>query len=180
MTPQSRLLSCLVLAAALASGSCGYSLAGRGVFLPAHIQTIGVPLFVNNTTVFEVEQRLTERVRSEFIGRGRYRVLPDSTGVDAVLLGQISSITIIPASFTGQQQASRYVFTLITRIEFRDVANDQVIWENPSLQFREEYEVTATGDVLDPNVFFGQESNAVERIAADFAKTVVSSILEAF
>jgi predicted transcriptional regulator of viral defense system len=180
MTRHSRLLSGLVLVAGLASGSCGYSLVGRGVFLPAHIQAIGIPLFVNHTTVFEIEQRLTERVRSEFIGRGRYRVQPDSAGVDAVLLGQISSISIVPASFTGQQQAARYVFTLISRIEFRDLTNDEVIWENPSLQFREEYEVTAAGDVLDPNVFFGQESNAVDRIAADFAKTVVSSILEAF
>jgi hypothetical protein len=28
---------------------CGYSLAGRGSFLPAYIKRIGVPQFTNNT-----------------------------------------------------------------------------------------------------------------------------------
>ena len=65
----------LVLLGAMSSG-CGYSLAGRGSFLPAYIRTIGVPLFTNNTPVFDVERRITERVRTELIGRGRYKVVP--------------------------------------------------------------------------------------------------------
>ena len=32
----------------------------------------------------------------------------------------------------------------------------------------------------DPAAFFGQEANALERVATDFAKSVVSAILEAF
>jgi hypothetical protein len=48
------------------------------------------------------------------------------------------------------------------------------------MQFREEYEVTTALNALDPNAFFGQESNAVERIATNFARSVVSAILEAF
>jgi hypothetical protein len=169
----------IALAAATAGG-CGYSLAGRGTFLPAYIRTIGVPLFVNNTPVFEVEQRFTERVRSEFIGRGRYEVLPAAQGVDAVLIGEIVSITMTPASFTAEQQASRYVIVMTTKIVFRDLKTDKVLWENPAMVFREEYEVAAVGDGLNALTFFGQESNAVERVASDFAKTVVSAILEAF
>jgi len=38
---------------------CGYSLAGRGSALPTHIKTIGIPLFSNATSVFDVEQTLT-------------------------------------------------------------------------------------------------------------------------
>ena len=61
----------LVLGLALVSlSSCGYSLAGRGSFLPDYINTIGVPTFANQTSVFDVEQLLTQRVRAEFIGRG--------------------------------------------------------------------------------------------------------------
>lgn len=164
----------------LATTSCGYTLAGRGSFLPEYIRTIGVPLFQNNTAVFEVEQKITEKVRAEFIGRGKYRVMPDTTGVDAVLNGTISSISFAPASFTQEQQASRYVFTLTANIQFRDLKTDKVLWENPSLVFREEYEVTTGASAVDVSAFFGQESNAVDRIATDFAKSVVSSILEAF
>lgn len=169
-----------IVAVCLLSGACGYSLAGRGSFLPDYIETIGVPWFANNTSFFEVEQLLTREVRSELIGRGNYRVVPESTNVDAVLEGAISSIQFVPASFTSQQQVSRYVFTLTARISFRDLRTDEVLWENPSLVFTEEYEVATGGGALDVSAFFGQQSNALERIAGDFAKTVVSAILEAF
>ena len=78
-----RRFAALVLAplVLLPLAGCGYSLAGRGSALPAHIKTIGVPLFTNATTVFDVEQTLTQRVRLEFIGRGRYKVVPDDAGI---------------------------------------------------------------------------------------------------
>ena len=165
----------------VASAACGYALAGRGSFLPDYIETIGIPMFENRTSAFEVEQLLTQQVRQQFIGRGQYRVVPDTSGVDAVLEGTIQNISIQPASFNSDQQASRYVFTLTARIEFRDLSTDDVLWQNPSLVFREEYEVASGGGAV-PSVssFFGQRSNAVERVAAEFAETVVSSILEAF
>ena len=167
--------------AAVINCGCGYSLAGQGSFLPDYIQTIGIPLFENTTTVFEVEQTLTQQVVTQFIGRGSYGVSSADTGVDALLTGTITSIDIQPATFTAQQQASRYIFTLRVAIEFRDLTTDEILWENPALTFSDEYEVASgSGGQLDANTFFGQQSNAVERLARDFALTVVSSILEAF
>ena len=171
----------LLLCAGVVCSGCGYTLAGRGAFLPDYVQTIGVPLFENTTTVFEIEQILTQEVRSEFIGRGPYSVVAGETGVDAVLEGTIRQITITPATFTAGQQASQYIFTLRAAIVFRDLTTDEIIWENPELIFSDAYEVASgTGGQLDVNTFFGQQSNAMERIARDFAGTVVSSILEAF
>ncbi len=170
----------LATLAAVAAAGCGYALAGRGSFLPAYIQTIGVPLFVNRTTVFDIEELLTQRVRAEFIGRGRYKVLPTDTGGDAVLTGEITSIALVPSAFNDQQQATRYLVVVTLRAELREAKENKVLWENPSLVFREEYEITTASGALDPSAFFGQSSNALERMSADFAKTVVSSILEAF
>jgi lipopolysaccharide assembly LptE-like protein len=172
-------LAAVCLAASLMSG-CGYSLAGRGSFLPTYIQIIGIPNFNNRTTFFNVEQILTQKVRAEFIGRGKYKVLPESTGVDAVLSGDITSVGIAPASFNQDQQASRYFITVTAKIEFRDLRANKVLWENPSMSFREEYQVTSATTAVDPNAFFGQEANALERVATDFARTLVSAILEAF
>jgi hypothetical protein len=166
---------------AVACSGCGYTLVGQGAFLPDYIQRIGIPMFENTTPVFEIEQQLTQEVMSEFIGRGPFEVSSAETGVDAVLLGTISQITIQPATFTAGQQASQYIFTLSAAIEFRDLATDEVLWENPVLTFSDTYEVASgTGGQLDASTFFGQRSNAVERLAQDFAETVVSSILEAF
>lgn len=168
------------VAGAVASSSCGYSLAGRGSFLPAYIQTIGIPQFVNTTPVYEIEQVFTERVRTEFINRGNYKVLPEATGVDALLAGEILTIQITPASFTDQQLASRYTFTITAKIEFRDLKTNTVLWDNPQWVFREEYEASSATDALDVNAFLGQETGALERVAGEFAKSVVSAILEAF
>src|SRR6266566_3973595 len=107
-----------VLGVALFS-ACGYALAGRGSFLPAYVKTIGVPTFVNSTTVFNIETLLTEKVRREFIGRGKYTILPEATDVDAVLRGTITSIRIDPVSLGQNQLASRYTITMTARIELR-------------------------------------------------------------
>lgn len=170
----------LALLFLLPLSGCGYSLAGRGSALPSHIRTIGIPLFTNATTVFDVEQVLTQRVRLEFIGRGRFRVIPDDTGTDAVLKGDISAISIRPTAFDNEQQASRYEITVVVKVEFRDVVNDKVLFENAAQTFKEEYDVTTGQTASDPNTFLGQNSNALNRLADDFAKTVVTAVLEAF
>lgn len=171
---------CLVPSAFVVLAACGYSLAGRGSFLPETIKTIGVPMFANHTSVFDIERRVTEKVRSELIGRGRYKVLPVATGVDGLLTGEITSITLAPASFTEQRQASRNVVIMSARIEFKETATGKVLWSNPSMQFRDEFEVTTGSTAFDPNAFFNQNDNAAERIATAFARSVVSAILEAF
>ena len=170
-----------MLLLALGGSSCGYTLAGRGSFLADYVETIGIPMFENRTPVFEVERLLTQEVRTAFIARGSYRVQTDESDAQALLSGTISNINIQPASFSAEQQASRYVLTLTAAIEFVDLTTNEVIWDNPSLVFSEEYDVASgAGDVTNASAFFGQRSNAVERMASEFATTVVSSILEAF
>jgi hypothetical protein len=165
---------------AASTAACGYTLAGRGAFLPSNIHTIGVPAFTNHTTVFNLETLLTQKVRAELIGRGRYQVLPQDSGVDAVLTGDVSSVTITPASFNTQQLASRYSATIVASIQLRDVKDNKVLWENPSMAFRQDYDNTSGQNALDPAAFFGQELNALDRISSDFARSIVSAILEAF
>lgn len=169
------------LLALLALGGCGYSLAGRGAFLPEYIRTIAVPQFTNATTVYDAERPVTERVRAELVGRGRYTVEPTQrAGADAVLTGVITSITVEPVAFNQQQGASRYVITLTAQIEFKDLKADKVIWSNPAMQFREEFAPTTGAGVPDASDYLAQDTNALERIATEFARSLVSSLLEAF
>jgi outer membrane lipopolysaccharide assembly protein LptE/RlpB len=171
----------LFLIALLAASACGYSLAGRGSFLPAYIKVIGVPQFTNNTSTFNLDQIVTAQVRQELQNRGgSFRVVPDATG-DAVLTGTITAISITPAAFNANQQATKYRVTVTATVEFRDTHTNKVIWTNPALSFSEEYDIssntTATSDV---NQFFGQNTSALTRLAQNFAKTVVTSIHENF
>src|SRR5256885_7374925 len=102
----------VVLSGALLSSGCGYALAGHGSFLPDYIKIIGIPAFANLTSYFDIAQVATDKVRTEFIGRGHYKILPESTGADAVLSGTITSISIVPTGISQGQQASRYTITV--------------------------------------------------------------------
>jgi hypothetical protein len=171
----------VLLSVVLTMPGCGYSLAGRGSFLPSYIQAVGIPQLINRTTFFDVEQILTEKVRSEFIGRGKYRILPDAPGADAVLTGEVLNIFVQPSGFTDAQLASRYLFTLTMKVTFTDARTNEVLWSNDALTFREEYELATRGNVaLEGAAFLDQERAAFDRIATDIARTVVTAILEAF
>ncbi len=169
-----------VMLAVLSQSGCGYSLAGRGSFLPAYVKRIGIPLFTNSTTVFDLDRRVTDRVRSEFIGRGKWVITPDQTGVDAVLIGTISAVTLTPVAFNQQQQATRYALAMTGSVEFKDLQANKVIWTNPSMSYREEFDVPASSNTLDTSTFFGQDANALDRLTNEFSRALVSAILEAF
>lgn len=171
-----------VLLLALMSSGCGYALAGRGSFLPEYIRVVGVPAFANTskTSTFELDRVLTDAVRREFGSRGRYTVQPDTSNVDAVLTGTITDVRFDTAAVTAGSQASRVALVVYASFEFRDVRDDKLLWSTPSLRYREEYDIstsTAGGDVA---AFFGQNENAMQRLAQNFSRTVVTSILEAF
>lgn len=165
---------------ALSLSGCGYALAGRGSFLPDYIKVIGVPQFENRTTTFNLDQKITEQVRQELQGRGaRYRVLPEATG-DAVITGIITALSLTPTGFNASQQATRYSVVVTANVEFRDTHTNKVLWANPSLQFREEYPISSSTTSTDTNSFFRQDATALTRLAQNFARSVVTSILENF
>jgi hypothetical protein len=178
-----RVLLAIAVSSAVAAAGCGYALAGRGSFLPATIRVVAIPQLENRTTFIEVEQILTEKVRNEFIGRGKYQVVTEPVGADAVLTGMITGINIQPVSFTNQQIASRYLFTLNMSVRFTDAMTNEVLWSNDSLTVREEYDLTIAGDQTGTNVtatFLDQERASFDRISNDLARQIVSAILEAF
>ncbi len=173
-------LGVLLLLAFLTSG-CGYALAGRGSFLPDYIRVVGIPPFENRSSFSQVEQVLTEKVRTEFIGRGKYQVIPEVQGSDAVLSGELLAISVQPVGFNEQQLASRYLFIWTMKIAFTDAQTNEVLWSNDALTFRGEYELSTRGDQTNLGAsFVDQERSSAERMATDVARSVVTSILEAF
>ena len=171
----------VVLALAASSAGCGYALAGRGSFLPDDIRAVGIPPLVNRTTFFDVEQILTEKTRNEFIGRGKYRVLPEVAGADAVLNAEITSISLSPIGFTSEQLASRYRFVLTMKVDFVDARTGRSLWANDTLSFSGDYDLSAQGSgTIEGSSFVDQQRGSFDRIASDVARTVVTAILEAF
>lgn len=171
----------LLLIAIVAASACGYSLAGRGSFLPTYIKVIGVPQFTNNTATFNLDQIVTAQVRQELQNRGgSFRVVPEASG-DAIMIGTITTITLTPSAFNANQQATKYSVIVTASVEFKDTHTNKIIWTNPAMSFSEQYDLSSnTAATSDVNQFFGQNTTALTRLAQNFAKSVVTSILENF
>jgi hypothetical protein len=176
-----RWIAALALCACAATSSgCGYALAGRGSFLPVSIRTVGIPLLENRSTFFQVEDILTEKIRAEFIGRGKYTVTPEETGADALLTGEVLGISVAPVGINENQLASRYLFTVALKMAFTDTRTQEVIWQDDGLVFRGEYDLGTSGAQIAGDTLLDQQRSSMDRIATDVARTVVTAILEAF
>ena len=70
--------------------------------------------------------------------------------------------------------------TVVVKVEFRDLKTDKVLWSNPAWPFTDQFDVTNATTGTDANAFLGQDINAQERLSSEFARALVSAILEAF
>jgi hypothetical protein len=170
-----RAAGCAVVLAALAAGGCGYHLSGRASTLPQGVRTIGIPIFVNRTSRPELEQRVTEHIIDEFTTRGRLRIVPGEDGAQAILQGEILSYTVTPVVISELGRATRYEIRITARVRLSQVATETVLWEDDHFLFKQQYDVPA-----DPQAFVDQEIVAIDDVATDFARSVVTSILEGF
>jgi lipopolysaccharide assembly LptE-like protein len=169
----------------LALGGCGYALVGRGVVVDPTIKKIGVPTFTNATGKPALDQKITQRVIEELLRRGRFDVVQERSGVDALVEGELLRYQAQPVGFsegaTGGEgggtttQASRYAITVTAKIRYGKVGVPEPIWSNDAFQFRDEYEVGS-----DPASFFDREEQAIDRLATSFARSLVAAMLEAF
>ena len=160
-----------------ATMSCGYHTIGKAVRLPSDLRTIYVPAFVNTTQTYHVSETLTAAVVRELRSRTNYRVVTSNGdgAADATLNGVVTGATtgaLTYDSATGRISSSLVVVAVSVSLVNR---KGQVLWANPSFLFREQYQVST-----DPASFFSEENPAVQRIASDFSRSLVSDLLEAY
>ena len=160
----------------LATIGCGYHTAGHAVQLPENVKTIAVPAFVNETATYRIEQLLTSSVVREFTMRTHYHILNDpSDAADATLRGTVLSASSSPLTYNSATgQAASVLVVVSMRVSLTD-RQGKVLYQNPSYLFREQYEVSQ-----DLTSFFEEDSPAFRRLSQDFARTLVSNILEGF
>jgi hypothetical protein len=168
-------------AAMVALSGCGYALVGKGTVTDPSIKKIGVPTFKDATGKAGLDQKITQRVTEELLKRGRFDVVPTATGVDAVVEGELLTYSVVPVGFSedgtgaNRTQASRYAISLTARVKYGKVGEKEPIWASDSFSFRDEYDIGA-----DPATFFDREDQAIDRLAASFARNLVAAMLEAF
>lgn len=175
---EARVVLCALLVLLAAGSSCGYRVRSSAGRLPYGMQSIGIPTFRNLTGQYAIEQLMTGAVLEEFSGRTSARVSPGSSGVDAVLLGDILSVNSVPVTFGSQETGSQtfgsaFLVTVRMRVLLKRSSDSAVLWSNEDFLFSERY-------VLNRNVrdFFSEENPALQRLARSFAASLAGIILE--
>jgi outer membrane lipopolysaccharide assembly protein LptE/RlpB len=155
---------------------CGYHTAGSATHIPANVRTIAVPVFTTHTQAFHTEMALTQAVIRELNTRTNRRILTEnSSAADAVLSGTVLTQTAIPLTYDSTSgETSSYLLTITVKVVLT-ARDGRILYQNDALSYREQYQSTQ-----DLSGFIQEDPAAVNRLSRDFAKAVVSDMLEAF
>jgi outer membrane lipopolysaccharide assembly protein LptE/RlpB len=173
MKPVFLLAAAIILTSCLTS--CGYQVSGSADALPKTIHTIAIPPVKNTTIQYRLTDLLNTDVGREFISRTRYKITPDPNGADAILSIAVVNLVTYPIIYdpvagraTGTQVIATITFTL------RDKSG-AVLLTRPNFEVRQRYEIS-----IDPKQYFDESETAMQRLATDMSRTIVSAILNKF
>jgi outer membrane lipopolysaccharide assembly protein LptE/RlpB len=171
-----RVFSAATFACFLVLAGCGYHPAGSPAHLPSTVHTLAVPVFQNTTQSYHTEVAFTQAVVREFSSRTPYRLVAgNDADADVKLEGTITAYQVTPLTYNSQTgQSSSFVITVKATVKLVD-RDGKVLYQNPSYLFRQQYETTQ-----DLASFIQEDNPALQRLARDFARAVVSDILESF
>jgi hypothetical protein len=151
---------------------CGYRLANKNLN-GGQGQTIAVPAFINKTTTYRIEQRITEAVRQELSRRTRYRVVTDDTG-DVVMSGEVLAYLAVPVIFNQSGRGYAYSMLVDLKVRIAETKTGKVLFQNDRFTFREVFELSTSSAEFVP-----EDSSALERLSRRFASSLVGTLIHA-
>lgn len=164
------------LGVVLLCAACGYHAGVRPALIPPDVKTLAIPIFKNETPQFQIEQEMTAAVTQQFIERTRYRVTQNPKAADAVLRGTVTDIRQGAVTFNPKTGgATTLQITVVASVEIADLHTKKVLFSNPHYVFRGQYQVSPNASTL-----IEEDPAAISRISQDFARQLVTDVLESF
>lgn len=156
----------------LGLAGCGYSLRTS---LPAGIQSIHVPVLVNQTSEPGIEDFITQALTQAVVQSSRVRIAANAREADASLEGSIVEYRLAALSFDRSANVTSYRLIIGLALTFRDLKQNRVIWKQDRIEERADFLVA--GQVTQT---LAREEDAVQRAAVDVARAIVSFAFEGF
>jgi outer membrane lipopolysaccharide assembly protein LptE/RlpB len=169
------LLTISIGSLALVLASCGYHTAGKASRIPTDVKTLAVPAFVNQTQTYRIEAVLTEAVVREFNTRTKYRIVTDPSNADAVLRGTVTGTQLAPLTYDSNTGRASTALVTVNMNVVLTAKDGRVLYENSNYVYREQYQISR-----ELSSFFEEQGPAVQRLSQDFARTLVSNVLEMY
>lgn len=160
-----------LLALAVLAGGCGYTVRGT---LPAHINTISVPIFRNRTQEPAIESLITRAVVEAFSTNGRLRVV-GSEQADAVLDGEITGYSVSSIAFDKDANVRLYRLLVTVNLRLRDRRQNTVLFQQNDVREQADFRVqNAVAQTI------SREETALRAAATDIGRAIVSLTVTRF
>ncbi|MFC1569674.1 LPS assembly lipoprotein LptE [bacterium] len=158
------MISIAVLIAIFFCVQCGvYTFSGST--LPAHIKTVGIPLFEDRTAEFGIDQQITDLIIDAIRDDNTLKIA-DPGNADALLHGVITSIREPVGQYDANETASDFRVSLSIKASFEDMHQREVRWEGNFSDFGTYDNIETTRE--------DAIKEAVDKIAEDIINKTVS------
>ncbi len=137
-----RRVAALLAAAMVAGAGCGYTVSS---VLPAHIRTIGIPTFTDNTVEHGLADDVTQGLINGFLADRRLRIERERDA-DSVLRGTVLAYKNRVYGYTQQEVATQYEIVLAVKVVLRDQVKNRDLWKEDEMTVRVTYSVVAVGE----------------------------------
>ena len=154
---------------------CGYHFSPGGENIDTDIQKVFIGDFSNNTSEANVENYIRNAFFSRFRRGARFTPVADKDKADAVLTGEIRSITTSHLAYSSSDMAEENRAAMTLDVEFKRTDNGGVIWINKGLSGREAYKVE-----VDTGMTAKNKENAIRKLSVDMADKAYRNILSGF
>ncbi|MBI4060817.1 MAG: hypothetical protein HY403_05245 [Elusimicrobia bacterium] len=123
------------LAAVVLAAACGTDVAYKPTaqILPAHVKRLALRPITNKTQQFGLEDKLSLRVRDEFLRDGRYPPVPEPEAQGIVWI-TISRYILTPVQYDSTQAATAFKLRILVDLQFIDKSTNQILWEEKNLE----------------------------------------------
>ena len=120
----------LVFLSSLLCGGCGiYTFSGSS--LPAHLKTVDVPLFENQSMEPDIAEEITQELNKQILSGNLLRII--QTSGDATVTGVVTGYLYEPytfgASATRQVAVDQYIVKITAKVDFIDNVKNVPLFE---------------------------------------------------
>ena len=127
-------VKCFSFACVIAVAGCASPYSPAPQILPAYMKNIYIRPFVNNTSQYGLEEKLTLAVVDEFVRDGRLKVVNSEAEADAVLVGEISKYILQPLTYDANMVTEQYKLWVLLNVHFVDKVKNVTMWTEPNME----------------------------------------------
>jgi len=173
-----RIIIAVVVATASLCGiiSCGYRITPSAENIGADVRKVFVDSFGNKTSEAKIENVFRSAFIEQFVRGGRFNLVANKGEADAVLSGEVRSMTTAPLSYRKDNLAVEERMTIIIDLSFRTTDKGKIIWMDKEFSGNEFYVLSSR----DLSVVDASRRKALVKLARDTAERAYGLMMSGF